>query len=128
MSLKLLQPGTQPLGQFDGLDAETLLFKGGEVCSFAQTVTNAQPGATTSGLDQAAYDVFDGYVNGFINVGSTAPSLRRPAVSRNWNAAATTNTVFPQTAAGGAGDGYVARQFFLSDDGILGYGTLFGSV
>jgi hypothetical protein len=117
MSLKLLQPGTQPLGQFDGVDAETLLFKGGEVCSFAATVTNSQPGVTTAGLDQAAYDVFDGYV------GTT--TFRRPAVSRNWNAAAAGNYVYPQ---GTGGTAPLSRQFFLSDDGIIGYGTLFGSV
>jgi hypothetical protein len=120
MSLKLLQPGTQPLGQFDGVDAETLLFKGGEVCSFASTVTNSQPGVTTAGLDQAAYDVFDGYVN-------VSGTFKRPAVSRNWNAASAGNYVYPQ--AGGTIVGTVrAGAFFLSDDGITGYGTLFGAV
>jgi hypothetical protein len=31
MALKLLQPGIQPIGQFDGLDTEVLTLKGGEV-------------------------------------------------------------------------------------------------
>lgn len=112
MSLKLLQPGTEPLGQFDCLDAELTAFKGGEVCSFGSTVTEGQPGVTQAGLDQAAYDVFDGYVN-------VSGVFRRPVVSKNWNASPAGNYTYPQTAS---------RPFFLSDDGILGYGTLFGTV
>ena len=101
MSLKLLQPGLQPLGQFDGLDSDVLTLKGGEIVSFASVQTNSQPGVTTSGLDQAAYDVFDGYVN---------PSnlVKRPAITR--------------TLA------YTSRPLMLADEGISGYGTLFGSV
>jgi len=53
MSLKLLQPGVQPLGQFDGLDSEVLTLKGGEVVTFVST---AAP-------DKAAFDVLDGYAN-----------------------------------------------------------------
>lgn len=105
--LKLLQPGIQPLGQFDGLDAEVLTFKGGEVCSFTYVQTNAQPGVTTSGLDQAAYDVFDGYVN-------ASGTFKRPAVSKNWNG----TVLNPATT----------RPLFLADDGISGYGTLLGAV
>jgi hypothetical protein len=52
----------------------------------------------TSATDKAAKDVFDGYVN---------PN-KRVAVTRN-------------VATG-------ARPLMLADDGILGYGTLFGSV
>lgn len=54
MSLKLLQPGVLPLGQFDGKDDEVLTLKGGEVVTFASVV------ATT---DSAALDSFDGYAN-----------------------------------------------------------------
>lgn len=109
MALKLLQPGTQPLGQFDGLDNDVLTIKGGEVVSFAQVTTSGQPGVTTGGLDQAAYDAFDGYVN-------QGGTFKRPAVSRLWGGAST----LPSTGA----------QFplMLADDGILGYGTLFGAV
>ena len=90
MALKLLQPGTQPLGQFDGKDSEVLTLKGGEVVTFASTALSA--------LDLAAYDSFDGYVN----------SLKRTFV----------------TKAGRSG----VRPLMLADDGISGYGTLFGTV
>lgn len=106
MSLKLLQPGIQPLGQFDGYDSDVLTLKGGEVVSFAAVTTSGQPGVTSSGLDQAAYDAFDGYVN-------TSSVLKRPVVSRKFDG------VFMATTA---------RPLMLSDDGITGYGTLFGSV
>jgi len=91
MALKLLQPGVQPLGQFDGLDTEVLTLMGGEVVTFKSVLA-------TSATDKAAYDVFDGYVN----------SLKRVVVTRN---VATS-----------------ARPLMLADDGITGYGTLFGSV
>jgi hypothetical protein len=115
MALKLLQPGIQPLGQFDGLDIDVLTIKGGEVVSFAQVTTSGQPGVTTSGLDQAAYDVFDGYVN---QVGT----FKRPAVSRLWGSLSTLGNA---NAGGFLG---WQRPLMLSDDGILGYGTLFGAV
>lgn len=104
MALKLLQPGIQPLGQFDGVDSEVLTFKGGEICTFKYVTTSGQPGVTVAGNDQGAYDVFDGY----INVGGT---FKRPAVTKTF--AATSMT---------------ARPLMLADDGITGYGTLFGSV
>lgn len=91
MSLKLLQPGTQPLGQFDGLDTEVLTLKGGEVVTFTSVVA-------TSATDLAASDVFDGYVW----------SNKRAVVTR---------TV-----------GATVRPLMLADDGITGYGTLFGTV
>jgi hypothetical protein len=90
MSLKLLQPGVQPLGQFDGLDAEVLTLLGGEVVTFKSIATTV--------TDLAAADVLDGYV---------IPN-KRVVVTRN---VATT-----------------ARPLMLADDGITGYGTLFGSV
>jgi hypothetical protein len=112
MALKLLQPGCQPLGQFDGVDAETLTFKGGEVCSFASVATPGQPGVAASGFDQGAYDVFDGYVNA-----ASLPS--RAAISKTFTGATSGNTIFPAVGA---------RPLFLADDGISGYGTLFGTV
>jgi hypothetical protein len=93
MALKLLQPGTQPLGQFDGLDAEVLTLKGGEVVTLVATAV--PPG------DKAASDSFDGYVN-------TGSSARRPVVTKTLDA--------------------YSRPLMLADDGISGYGTLFGSV
>jgi hypothetical protein len=90
MALKLLQPGVNPLGQFDGLDTEVLTLMGGEVVTFASVAVSAS--------DKASKDVFDGYVN----------SQKRVVVTRN---VATT-----------------ARPLMLADDGLTGYGTLFGSV
>ena len=99
MSLKLLQPGIQPLGQFDGLDSDVLTMKGGEVVSFCSVTTSGQPGVTQSGLDQAAYDVSDGYVN-------NSGTFKRPAVTRLWDGShLTAGTSFP---------------LMLADEGITG--------
>lgn len=105
MALKLLQPGTQPLGQFDGLDSDVLTLKGGEIVSFASVTTTGFPGA--AGLDVAADDVYDGYIN-------VAGTFKRPAVSRLFDGTTTLTNA--------------SRPLMLSDDGIAGYGTLFGSV
>lgn len=94
MALKLLQPGREPLGQYDGLDSEYLTLKGGEVVTF-KSVSSA------AGVDLAAKDVFDGYVN---------PSLVQK------------RTVVTKTLTSGK------RPLMLADDGISGYGTLFGTV
>lgn len=104
--LKILQPGCQPLGQFDGLDSEVLTLKGGEIVSFTSVAVPAQPGITSPGFDEAAYDAFDGY---------SAPSgvVKRAAVTRS--TASTTGAS-------------AVRPLMLSDDGITGYGTLFGEV
>ena len=90
MALEVVQPGVNPLGQFDGLDSVYLSVKGGEVASITSI-------ALTS-TDQAAADVFnDGYV------GTTRPVVTTALVSG-------------------------MRPLFLVDDGIAGYGTLFGTV
>ena len=66
MALILLNPGLNPLGQFDGYDSQVTSFKGGEVCTWV--------GVSTTGTDQAAADIFnDGYL------GTT--SKTRPAVT-----------------------------------------------
>lgn len=93
MSLKLLQPGTQPLGQFDGYDSQVLTYLGGEICTLVNVALSAG--------DKAASDAFDGYSN-------PGGAQGRPVVTRN---VATTS-----------------RPLFLADEGITGYGTLFGSV
>jgi len=54
MALRLVNPGIQPLGQFDGKDSEFLTLKGGEVVTF----TSVAPGA-----DAGASDAADGYQN-----------------------------------------------------------------
>ena len=55
MALKLLQPGREPLGQYDVVDAQLTTFYGGEVVTFTSVVN-------TAATDKGAYDVFDGYV------------------------------------------------------------------
>lgn len=54
MALILLQPGIQPLGQYDAVDGYALTVKGGEVCTFTSV--------TVAG-DKAAADALDGYLN-----------------------------------------------------------------
>jgi len=99
MALKLLQSGIEPLGQFDGYDADYLTITGGEIGRFVNVPYALQPGTST---DKAAYDVFDGY--------SPTP-FTRPAISRTLNATASTY-----------------RPLFLLDEGTIGYGTMFGTV
>ena len=58
MALKLLQPGTTPIGQFDGYDNDYLTVKGGEIVTLIGV-------GLTSGFgfpDKAAYDDLDGYM------------------------------------------------------------------
>jgi hypothetical protein len=99
MALILHQPGTQPLGQFDGYGTETLTFKGGEICTWRAELQSQAAGAGAADVPN------DGYLNegglGFVD----------PAVSKDW-----------------AGMGTNAPPFFLADDGLKGYGTLFGTV
>lgn len=96
MALKLLQPGTNPIGHFDCLDTDLLTIKGGEVMTFGSTAV--PPG------DKGASDSFDGYVT---NTGAKRAVVRLAGPVSN--------------------DGYL-RPLMLSDEGIAGYGTLFGSV
>jgi hypothetical protein len=123
MALKLLQPGVQPLGQFDGYDADYLTVKGGEVCTFGSVATSGQPGVTQSGFDKAAYDAFDGYVNPETGVGPNDLGPRRPVVTHSFSTAATAGVL--QSVLN---QGSTVRPLMLTDDGITGYGTLFGSV
>jgi len=111
MSLKLLQPGIQPLGQFDGYDTDYLTVKGGEVCTFGSVASYSQPGVTQSGFDKAAFDAFDGYTNPLVG------SPRRPVVTHTFSGTGTLSGVSSSS-----------RPLMLTDDGITGYGTLFGSV
>ena len=97
MALKILNPGVQPLGQFDGLDADYLKVKGGEVLQLTSV------SKYKSGADKAAKDSFDGY----INKTGTPDYPFRPALA---------------LASGSS------APIFLADDGVAGYGTLFGTV
>lgn len=95
MALVLLNPGINPLGQFDGYTGETLNFQGGEVCTWA-----AMPYPASGASDVNA----DGYVNEG-GLGFTVPGISRATL--------TTASTAP---------------YFLSDEGINHYGTLFGAV
>jgi hypothetical protein len=98
MSLKPLQ-ATMPLGQFDGLDAILSTLKGGECVTFSQV--------TRTGTDKASSDSFDGY-----EAATFRPVINRFGYSTGVSAAPT-NT---------------SRPIMLADEGIAGYGTLFGTV
>lgn len=105
MALKLLQPGTQPIGQYDGYDNEITLLKGGEVVTLTAVAL--------SGTDKAAYDSFDGYVNDGV-----LPSEKRIVVTKNLDLA---RTRLGDTVG-------CVSLFMLADEGISGYGTLLGSM
>lgn len=100
MALKLLQPGIQPLGQFDGYDSATFSVKGGEVMQFGSVAAPNPPGT-----DLAVSDAFaDGYADsGHLRV----------------------VVAFAGTSVTTDAD---SRPYMLSDDGVFGYGTLFGAV
>jgi hypothetical protein len=93
MALHLLNPGIEPLGQFDMVDGYLAGTLGGEVGTLTAVAR------TNSTSEKAAADALDGYTN----------------VSQQYRAALTrwirTTTV---------------RPLWLLDDGLKGYGTLFG--
>ena len=105
MALFLLNPGTQPLGSFDLLDTDgSTGIKGGEL----MCLDNAA--RTNTASETAAADVDDAY-----NIYSAA-AYRTVACVASDARLLSGSTV---------GDGYC---FYLSDDGTLNYGVLFGSV
>ncbi len=71
MALYIYQPGVQPLGQFDVLDAYATTIKGGEVGTLFPAIR------TNSATEKAAYDVRDGYTN--------TTDVRRAAVANAIN-------------------------------------------
>jgi hypothetical protein len=101
MALILHQPGNQPLGQFDGYTGNTTNFKGGEVCTWRAMVY-----PTTGAADVNN----DGYVT------STSYGKEVPGISYDWAGMITTD------------GGTMHGPYFLADDGLQGYGTLFGAV
>jgi hypothetical protein len=101
MALYILQPGIQPLGQFDFLDGDLASVVGGMIGVWGAV-------SRTSTADLAAFDAKDGYASSSVSESSNAAT--RPVL---------------QIADGGAGDN--SKEMFLLDDGIAGYGTLFGS-
>jgi hypothetical protein len=110
LALILLNPGTSPLGQFDGYTgvngagSGVTAFKGGEICTWQQQTFPAL----------GAQDVNDGYTWWGGGYGGTPVQKVVPAISMNWS------LMYGQSAMHG--------PYFLSDDGTLGYGTLFGTV
>lgn len=98
MALYPLQPGGQPLGQFDFLDTDVSLLVGGMLGTFDEAAR------TNSASEKAAYDVLDGYVADGSSA-ATRPILR-----------------IADTAS------ETRKVFFLLDDGVAGYGTMFGTL
>ena len=101
MALYLLQPGLQPLGQFDFDDADLPNVLGGDLG------TIDRQSRTNSASVKAAYDA-DGYSADLIDVGT--PTGYR-TVMRLADSATET-----------------AKPMYLLDDGKAGYGVMFGSV
>lgn len=98
MALYILQPGLQPLGQFDVLDTDVSSILGGEVGTLADAAR------ANSSSEKAAQDALDGYVADGSSV-ATRPQVRL--------ADETTET---------------RKLFYLLDDGTKNYGTLFGEL
>lgn len=105
MALYVLQPGVQPLGQFDFLDADLPNVSGGQLGMFTETTSRANTATET-----AAYDVFDGYVADLIDAGT--PTASRPVM---------------RLADNGSGD-RDAPHYLLDDGNEAAYGTLYGEV
>ena len=102
MALYLLQPGLQPLGQFDFLDTDLSSVLGGDI----GTLDEASRTVTSS--EKAAADVLDGYVADLVDTGD--PTASRP-ILRLADTSSEANNVF-----------------YLLDDGTSNYGTLFGEL
>jgi len=98
MALEPVQSGANPLGQFDGADDVYLTVKGGEVATIV--------GASKVGGDLAAADADDGYAQDGLNLGGED----RPVVTTDLTLAS------------------VDSPLYLVDEGISGYGTIFGSI
>lgn len=76
MALVLLQPGIEPIGQYDSVDGYTTTILGGEVCTFVSVLV----------ADKAAADAADGYLN---------PGTSRVALSTNLPVGAATGASGP---------------------------------
>jgi hypothetical protein len=98
MALYLLQPGLQPLGDFDCLDTDLASVLGGDIGTLDEAAR------ANSASEKAAYDVFDGYV-------ADGSSVATRVVLRLADSATETR-----------------KLFYLLDDGVVGYGTAFGTL
>lgn len=99
MALFILQPGIQPLGDFDALDTDAGNILGGEV----MVLDEASRSVTST--EKAASDVFDGYVADEVTEATTR------VVARIADEATETYDIF-----------------YLGDEGKSDYGVLFGTV
>src|SRR5210317_284134 len=103
MALYVLQPGLQPLGQFDFLDTDQASVLGGEIAVWDEA------SRTNTSTEKAAADARDGYAADQIDVGT--PDASRPIL---------------RLGDSGATDDNVAM--YLIDEGTTNYGTYFGEV
>lgn len=101
MALFILNPGITPLGDFDVLDTDQSSILGGEL----MTLTEAS--RTITSTEKAAADVLDGYLADAVSEGT--PDATR-VVAR----------IADETSE-------TYNLFYLADDGVAFYGTLFGS-
>jgi len=102
MALFILQPGCQPLGQFDVLDTDQDNVVGGMIGTWQEA------SRTNTATETAVGDVLDGYVSDGISEGVLTAT--RPVIA----------------IADSTGDDNASM--YLLDDGKASYGTLFGSV
>jgi len=110
MALYIYQPGIQPLGQFDCLDAYLSLVAGGEV----GTLFGAS--RTVTSTEKAAFDVLDGYDN--------ITSQHRAAVAPRVNTAAVRPLWLLDD--GTSGYGTLFGQVIGTPAGLLTTGTNLG--
>lgn len=103
MALYVLQPGLQPLGQFDFLDTDASSLVGGLIGTWDEA------SRTNTSSEHAAADVLDGYVANGVSEGVNTATRAQLRIADS-----TTSDD--------------SKPFYLLDDGIAGYGTLFGSV
>ncbi|HVI41785.1 MAG TPA: hypothetical protein VM577_14125 [Anaerovoracaceae bacterium] len=122
MALKILQAGIEPLGQFDGLDADVTTVKGGEVVCFTYV--------SIVGTDKHASDVNDGYVS--------STTLSRPAVTKSLSSGARPlflvddgtvgyGTLFGVVVGGASGQVSFGPSSTIPSGSILGPHTALGS-
>ena len=103
MALFLLQPGLEPLGQYDFLDTDLANVLGGELGTWDEA---ARVNTLT---EKAAQDVFDGYVSDLIDAGT--PDASRP--------------ILRIADSSGTDD---SSALYLLDEGVAYYGTSLGTL